>query len=68
MSLRRTHIAGNLKELILLTKEEFTVANLLSTIMRPKNFKGIEPYFASDEDVSSVIENMLTELKEEQNG
>lgn len=68
MSLRRTHIAGNLKELILLTKEEFTVANLLSTIMRPKNFKGIDPYFSSDEDVSSVIENMLTELKEEQNG
>lgn len=64
--LRRANIVELLKQIIL-ENTDLTVAQLLTTIMRTKNFKSTKPYDASDITMASVLESTLTELKEEQN-
>lgn len=61
--LRRANIVELLKQIIL-ENTEYTVAQLISTIMRSKNFSE-EPYSANDIVFASVLENTLDELKKQ---
>lgn len=65
--LRRANIIELLKQLIL-DNDNYTVAQLLSTIMRNKNYPDINPYDASDIELSSVLEDTIYELKKETDG
>jgi hypothetical protein len=60
---RKTIIAENLSKLIT-ENTEYTVANLLVSVLRNKNNSNSapEPYNMSDEDISSTLEKMVLEL------
>ena len=61
--IRRANIVELLKQIIL-DNENYTVPELITTIMRGKNFDG-EPYYATDVEFASVLESTLEELKKE---
>ena len=64
---RKKVITDKLRDLIMENKD-FSVANLMMTVLRTKNMKNgaTEPYFMSDEDFSAALEKTIDELKENQ--
>jgi hypothetical protein len=61
--LRRRMIINNLVELLEMDLD-MTVAQLLSSILRNKQYSVEDVYYAEDIEVSSVIERHLQEYKE----
>lgn len=62
-AIRREHIATMMTKIIRVGSH-YTVAELLFSLLRRKNFS-TDPYKATDEQVSSALEDMLEELKED---
>lgn len=62
---RKASIAGKLNKLIV-DNPEYTVANLVHTIMRTKNIRtgDTDSYFMSDEDFLVALEDTAKQLKE----
>jgi hypothetical protein len=62
---RKKVISDKLRELIMENKD-FSVANLMMTVMRPINISGgtKDPYFMSDEDFSAALEKTIDELNQ----
>jgi thioredoxin-related protein len=62
---RKKVISDKLRELIMDNKD-FSVANLLMTVMRPVNMTNgdKDPYFMSDEDFSAALEKTIDDLNE----
>lgn len=65
---RRKLIVDNLSKLIM-DNPEYTVSQIIFTLYRKKNFSDVEDlYFVEDKDLSSVIENMLDDIKDKEDG
>lgn len=62
---RKASIASKLSKLIV-DNPEYTVANLVETILRTKNIRSgeKESYFMSDEDFLVALEDTFKQLKE----
>ena len=63
--IRRINIIEQFKKLVL-DNPDYTVAQLISTITRSKNFPDKDFYDVHDIELSACIENTIYELKKEE--